>query len=74
MNVEAVPVRYGDAVVAVLTHQTGVGDVPKSSQLETAYLDCAADLRVRKLDGDHHARQHHFVIERQHRQREGFTH
>ncbi len=44
VNVEAVPVRYGDAVVAVLTHQTGVNDAPKSSQLETAYLDCAGDL------------------------------
>jgi two-component sensor histidine kinase/PAS domain-containing protein len=44
VNIEAVPVRYGDAVVAVLTHQTAVANTPKSSQLETAYLDCAADL------------------------------
>jgi two-component sensor histidine kinase len=44
VNIEAVPVRYGDAVVAVLTHQTAVADAPKSSQLETAYLDCAGDL------------------------------
>ena len=44
VNIEAVPVRCGDAVVAVLTHQTAVADTPKSSQLETAYLDCAADL------------------------------
>jgi two-component system, sensor histidine kinase PdtaS len=44
VNIEAVPVRYGDAVVAVLTHQTAVADTPKSSQLETAYLDCAGDL------------------------------
>ena len=44
VNIEAVPVRYGDAIVAVLTHQTAVADTPKSSQLETAYLDCAADL------------------------------
>jgi two-component system, sensor histidine kinase PdtaS len=28
----------------VLTHQTAVTDTPKSSQLETAYLDCAGDL------------------------------
>src|SRR5579875_3193614 len=44
VNVEAIPVRYGDSVVAVLTHQTAVADTLKSSQLETAYLDCAADL------------------------------
>jgi two-component sensor histidine kinase len=44
VNIEAAPVRYGDAVVAVLTHQTAVADTPKSSQLETAYLDCAGDL------------------------------
>lgn len=44
LNVEAVPVRYGDRVVAVLTHQTAVAATRKSSRLETAYLDCAADL------------------------------
>ena len=44
VNIEAVPVRHGDMVVAVLTHQTAVADNPKSSPLETAYLDCAADL------------------------------
>jgi len=44
VNIEAVPVRHGDRVVAVLTHQTAVADNPKSSPLETAYLDCAADL------------------------------
>jgi two-component sensor histidine kinase len=44
VNIEAAPVRHGDAVVAVLTHQTAVAVTPKSSQLETAYLDCAADL------------------------------
>jgi two-component sensor histidine kinase len=48
LNVEAVPVRYGDRVVAVLTHQTAVASTPKSSPLETAYLDCAANL-VRML-------------------------
>src|ERR1700735_3452519 len=44
VNIEAVPVRYDDSVVAVLTHQTAVADGPKSSPLETAYVDCAADL------------------------------
>ena len=44
VNIEAVPVRHGDMVVAVLTHQTAVADTPKASPLETAYLDCAADL------------------------------
>ena len=44
VNIEAVPVRYDDSVVAVLTHQTAVADTPKSSPLETAYVDCAADL------------------------------
>lgn len=42
--VEAVPVRYGERVVAVLTHQTALDADRKSSPLETAYLDCAADL------------------------------
>jgi two-component sensor histidine kinase len=41
-NVEAVPVRYDDQVVAVLTHQTAVAARRTSSPLETAYLDCAA--------------------------------
>jgi two-component system, sensor histidine kinase PdtaS len=44
VNIEAVPVRYDDSVVAVLTHQTAVADTPKSSPLETAYVDCAGDL------------------------------
>lgn len=43
-RVEAVPVRHGDAVVAVLTHQAAVTTRRKSSPLETAYLDCANDL------------------------------
>jgi len=41
--VEAVPVRYGNEVVAVLTYQTALG-ARKASPLETAYLDCAGDL------------------------------
>jgi two-component system, sensor histidine kinase PdtaS len=43
-SVEAVPVRYGEQVVAVLTHQTALEAHRKSSPLETAYIDCAADL------------------------------
>ncbi|CAJ1501622.1 histidine kinase N-terminal domain-containing protein [[Mycobacterium] kokjensenii] len=43
-NMEAVPVRYGNRVVAVLTHQTALTGERESSRLETAYLDCAADL------------------------------
>jgi two-component system, sensor histidine kinase PdtaS len=43
LNVEAVPVRYKDEVVAVLTHQTALAS-RKVSPLEAAYLDCAGDL------------------------------
>lgn len=43
-NVEAVPVRCAEQVVAVLTHQTALASGRKSSRLETAYLDCAQDL------------------------------
>ncbi|RAV07470.1 ATPase [Mycolicibacterium sp. GF69] len=43
LNVEAVPVRYKNEVVAVLTHQTALAS-RKASPLETAYLDCAGDL------------------------------
>ena len=44
LNVEAVPVRYGNDVVAVLTHQTALADRRKASPLERAYLDCARNL------------------------------
>lgn len=44
LNVEAVPVRHAGQVVAVLTHQTALAALRKSSPLETAYLACAADL------------------------------
>jgi two-component system, sensor histidine kinase PdtaS len=44
LNVEAVPVRHADQVVAVLTHQTALADRRKVSPLERAYLDCARDL------------------------------
>ena len=44
LNVEAVPVRHRDQVVAVLTHQTALADRRKTSPLERAYLDCARDL------------------------------
>ena len=43
ISVEAVPVRYDDHVVAVLTHQTAFA-ARKASPLERAYLDCAGDL------------------------------
>jgi two-component sensor histidine kinase len=44
LNVEAVPVRHGDQVVAVLTHQTALAARRLTSPLEGAYLDCAGDL------------------------------
>jgi two-component sensor histidine kinase len=44
LNVEAVPVRHDNNVVAVLTHQTELAALRKSSPLEIAYLDCAGDL------------------------------
>ena len=44
LNVEAVPVRHGDQVVAVLTHQTALAERRTSSPLEKAYLDCAGNL------------------------------
>jgi two-component system, sensor histidine kinase PdtaS len=43
LKVEAVPVRYNNEVVAVLTHQTALAS-RKASPLEAAYLDCAGDL------------------------------
>src|SRR6478752_3419110 len=43
LNVEAVPVRYKNNIVAVLTHQTAFA-ARKASPLERAYLDCAGDL------------------------------
>ncbi|EKF24585.1 putative sensor histidine kinase pdtaS [Mycolicibacterium hassiacum DSM 44199] len=50
LNVEAVPVRYKDDVVAVLTHQTGLAG-RKASPLETAYLECANDLLIMLSEG-----------------------
>lgn len=44
LNVEAVPVRYGSQVVAVLTHQTALAARRPASPLESAYLDCAGDM------------------------------
>jgi two-component system, sensor histidine kinase PdtaS len=44
LNVEAVPVRHGSQVVAVLTHQTALADRRTVSPLERAYLDCARNL------------------------------
>ncbi|KWX68864.1 sensor histidine kinase [Mycobacterium sp. NAZ190054] len=43
LDVEAVPVRHGNDVVAVLTHQTS--QAPRQvSPLEAAYVECARDL------------------------------
>ena len=44
LDIEAVPVRYGNTAVAVLTHQTASAATRTSSPLERAYLDCAGDL------------------------------
>ncbi|UXA19356.1 sensor histidine kinase [Mycobacterium sp. SMC-4] len=43
LNVEAVPVRHENTVVAVLTHQTSLAP-RQASPLEAAYVDCAGDL------------------------------
>ncbi|OBB04224.1 ATPase [Mycobacteriaceae bacterium 1482268.1] len=43
ISIEAVPVRYDNRVVAVLTHQAAFAG-RKASPLERAYLDCAVDL------------------------------
>ncbi|MCB0947047.1 MAG: histidine kinase N-terminal domain-containing protein, partial [Mycobacterium sp.] len=51
LNVEAVPVRYDNHVVAVLTHQTAVAERRTSSPLERAYLDCAANLQHMLTEG-----------------------
>lgn len=51
LNVEAVPVRYGDSVVAVLTHQTALAARRTASPLEGAYLDCAEDLLLMLSEG-----------------------
>lgn len=50
LNVEAVPVRYNNNVVAVLTHQTALA-ARKASPLESAYLDCADDLLLMLSEG-----------------------
>ncbi|HZN79043.1 MAG TPA: histidine kinase N-terminal domain-containing protein [Mycobacterium sp.] len=50
LKVEAVPVRYKDEVVAVLTHQTAIA-ARKASPLEIAYLDCAGDLLLMLSEG-----------------------
>ena len=44
INIEAVPVRYDNQVVAVLTHQTALAERRTSSPLERAYMDCAGNL------------------------------
>jgi two-component sensor histidine kinase len=50
-DVEAVPVRHGENVVAVLTHETAEAARRKSSPLEAAYLDCANDLQQMLAEG-----------------------
>jgi hypothetical protein len=50
LKVEAVPVRYRNHVVAVLTHQTALAS-RKASPLESAYLDCAGDLLLMLSEG-----------------------
>lgn len=50
LKVEAVPVRYNNEVVAVLTHQTALA-ARKASPLESAYLDCADDLLLMLSEG-----------------------
>ncbi len=50
LNVEAVPVRYNNNVVAVLTHQTALA-ARNASPLESAYLDCAGDLLLMLSEG-----------------------
>ena len=49
-KVEAVPVRYANEVVAVLTHQTALAP-RNASPLESAYLDCAGDLLLMLAEG-----------------------
>jgi len=51
MSVEAIPVRHGRQVVAVLTHQAAVAEQRGSSPLETAYLGCAKNLAQMLAEG-----------------------
>lgn len=44
LMVQAFPVRFRDRVVAVLTKHQSLDDERKPGQLESAYLDCAAEL------------------------------
>ncbi|MHA3701884.1 sensor histidine kinase [Jatrophihabitans sp. YIM 134969] len=48
---EAVPVRFGDAVVAVMGRDSNQTTVRHPSQLELAYLQSAADLTAMVADG-----------------------
>src|SRR6476659_9978911 len=50
LKVEAVPVRYNNEVVAVLTHETALA-ARNASPLESAYLDCAGDLVRMRSEG-----------------------
>lgn len=48
---EAIPVRYGNAVVAVLARDANIEAVRSPSQLELTYLQSAADLSAMVADG-----------------------
>lgn len=50
-NVDVVPVRYNDRVVAVLTYQTDNSVTRPLGRLEVAYRDCARDLMHMVSDG-----------------------
>lgn len=50
-GIEAVPVRYDDQVVAVLTYQTGRLGTRAPGRLETAYRGCVLDLMHMLAEG-----------------------
>src|ERR1700759_4747701 len=51
VNIEAVPVGHRTMVAAVLTHRKARADTHKSSPVEIAYIDCAADLVTMLSEG-----------------------
>src|SRR5690349_17593252 len=51
LEVEAVPVRHGNRVVAVLTHSLAAAERDKSSPLEAAYLTSAKSLLCMLAEG-----------------------
>jgi hypothetical protein len=52
---------------------TDTGRAPETRGVPSR-VDSSANLGVGELNGDHHARQHDLVVQRQHRQRERFAH